>query len=85
MRPLAAAMVVTALLAWGVGPAFAQCAMCKTFLTSSPEGQRIAREFNIGILVMLFSPYVVFGSFAAFAFRAQIRQGLSRIAPRLFR
>jgi len=85
MRTLAAAVVVMALFACGAGPAFAQCAMCKTFLTSSPEGQRIAREFNLGILVMLFSPYVVVGSFAAFAFRAQIRQGLSRIAPRLFR
>jgi hypothetical protein len=84
MRRLAVAVAVVALLASG-GPAFAQCAMCKTFLTSSPEGQRIAREFNLGILVMLFAPYVVFGSFAAFAFRTQLRQGLTRIALRLFR
>ena len=85
MRRLAAAATVVALLAWGTAPAFAQCAMCKTFLTSSPEGQRIAREFNLGILVMLFAPYVVFGSFAAFALRSRLRQGLARIAPRLFR
>ena len=57
----------------------------KTFLTSSPEGQRIARDFNLGILVMLFAPYVVFGSFAAFAFRSQIRERIVRLAPRLFR
>jgi hypothetical protein len=85
MRRLAAAATAMALLAWGAGPAFAQCAMCKTFLTSSPEGQRIAREFNLGILVMLLAPYVVLGSFAAFAFRSRIRQRLARFAPRLFR
>ena len=85
MRRVAAGTVAMALLAWSAGPAFAQCAMCKTFLTSSPEGQRIAREFNLGILVMLFAPYVVFGSLAAFALRSRIRRGLTRIAPRLFR
>jgi ABC-type uncharacterized transport system permease subunit len=85
MRRLAFAALVVLVLAWGASPAAAQCAMCKTFLTSSPEGQRIARDFNLGILVMLFAPYVVFGAFTAFAFRSQIRQRLVRVAPRLFR
>ena len=85
MSRRAVGAVVVLLLAWSAGPAFAQCAMCKTFLTSSPEGQRIARDFNIGILVMLFAPYVVFGFFTAFAFRSHIRQRLVRVAPRIFR
>lgn len=85
MNKRTAMVVALLLLAWSAAPAFAQCAMCKTFLTSSPEGQRIARDFNLGILVMLVAPYAVFGSFALFAFRSQIRQRLARIAPRLFR
>ena len=85
MSRCAVGAMVVLLPAWSGGPAFAQCAMCKTFLTSSPEGQRIARDFNLGILVMLCAPYVVFGAFAAFALRSQIRQRLVRFAPRLFR
>jgi len=85
MRRLGLAVLVGLLFVWSAGPSAAQCAMCKTFLTSSPEGQRIARDFNLGILVMLFSPYVVFGFFTAFALRSQIRRHLVRVAPRLFR
>lgn len=85
MSRRAVGLTALLLLAGSAGPAFAQCAMCKTFLTSSPEGQRIAREFNLGILVMLVAPYAIFGSFALFAFRSQIRQRLARFAPRLFR
>jgi hypothetical protein len=67
-------------------PALAQgCALCKTVLTGSKEGQAIARQFNDAILVMLFAPYLVFGSLAAFAFRVKIRERLSRSLPRLFR
>lgn len=85
MKRLTLALLAGLIVAWGSGPVAAQCAMCKTFLTSSPEGQRIARDFNLGILVMLFAPYVVFGAFTAFAFRSHIRQHLGRVAPRLFR
>jgi len=66
-------------------PALAQCALCKTVLTNSREGQAIARQFNHAILILLFAPYLVFGSLAAFAFRSRIRQRLMRGLPRLFR
>ena len=67
-------------------PAFAQgCALCKTVLTGSKEGQAIARQFNEAILVLLFAPYMVFGSLAAFAFRSKIKDRLARSFPRLFR
>jgi len=83
-RPWTGLLAVALLLA-SAGPALAQCAMCKTFLTSSPEGQRIARDFNLGILVMLVAPYAVFGFFTAFALRGEIKRRLFRMAPRLFR
>jgi hypothetical protein len=67
-------------------PALAQgCALCKTVLTGSKEGQAIARQFNEAILVLLFAPYMVFGSLAAFAFRSRIKERLARGLPRLFR
>jgi hypothetical protein len=83
-------------LAWGLlalvavaafsEPALAQgCALCKTVLTGSKEGQAIARQFNEAILVLLFAPYMVFGSLAAFAFRSRIKKGLAKGLPRLFR
>ena len=51
---------VMALLVWGhTSLAGAQCAMCKTALTNSPEGRAISGRFNVGILVMLLAPYVI--------------------------
>jgi hypothetical protein len=85
------ARAVPFLLAFGVAiaaadPALAQgCALCKTVLTGSKEGQAIARQFNEAIIVLLFAPYMVFGSLAAFAFRSRIREGLRRSLPRIFR
>lgn len=76
-----------ALLCLGVfaapGPLAAQCAMCQTALTNSPEGQRIAGEFNKAILVMMAAPYAVFGSVVAFVFRERWRRFLpSRLVGR---
>ena len=64
------------LLFWAA-PAFAQCPMCKTALTQSAEGQRIASDFNRAILVMVAAPYLVFGTIAAFVFRSRIREWLA--------
>jgi hypothetical protein len=50
--------------------------MCKTALTQSAEGQRIASDFNRAILVMVAAPYLVFGAIASFAFRSRIREWL---------
>jgi hypothetical protein len=83
---LAVAVLALGLVITAVDPALAQgCALCKTVLTGSKEGQAIARQFNEAILVMLFAPYLVFGSLAAFAFRVRIRERLSRSLHRLFR
>jgi hypothetical protein len=66
-----------ALLALVAHPALAQCAMCKTVLEGSPEGQRIAGNLNRAILLMFFAPYLVFGSFMAMVFRDRIRRWLA--------
>ena len=64
-------------------PASAQCAMCKTALTNSDEGRVMSAEFNRAILVMLFAPYLLMGTAAAYLFRARIRALAARMAARL--
>jgi hypothetical protein len=49
---------------------FAQCAMCRTALESSPEGQAIAGGFRKGIVLLLAAPYAILGTISYFAFRA---------------
>ena len=44
--------------------AFAQCAMCRTAMLNSPEGQKLARGFNDGILFLLSVPFFVVGTIA---------------------
>jgi hypothetical protein len=83
---IACALLLLAAVVGFSEPAFAQgCALCKTVLTGSKEGQAIARQFNEAILVLLFAPYMVFGSLAAFAFRSRIKERLAKGFPRLFR
>ncbi|MBI1748761.1 MAG: hypothetical protein HYR55_19570 [Acidobacteria bacterium] len=38
---------------------FAQCQMCKTGLTNSPEGNRLVDGFRSGILLLIITPYVL--------------------------
>lgn len=53
--------------------AFAQCAMCKTALLASPEGQEMAKSFNNAILFLLGIMYLVVGTMAFLIFNAQRR------------
>ena len=67
---ISVAVVVAALLvAAGPEPALAQCAMCKTVVNGSAEGQAVAGDLNRAILMMLAAPYLVFGTLAALVFR----------------
>ena len=56
----------------------AQCAMCKTALTNSPEGREIGEQFNHAILLMIGAPYLVFGAVGAAIFRERLRAGWRR-------
>ncbi|MFQ5740842.1 MAG: hypothetical protein ACE5JX_17705 [Acidobacteriota bacterium] len=50
--------------------ALAQCAMCRTALANSPEGERLASGFNNGILFLLGAPFLVVGVVAFLILKA---------------
>lgn len=81
MRRLAPAIALAFLAA--APEAAAQCAMCRTALTSSAEGQAIAAQFNAAILVMLAAPYLILGALAGVFFRQRLRDLLGRRLARL--
>lgn len=62
--------------------ALAQCAMCKTALTNSPEGRAIGADFNRAILVMIAAPYLVLSAIAVTFFRHRLRAALRRLIGR---
>lgn len=53
--------------------AWPQCAMCRTGLTQSPEGQRMARGFHQAILFLLVAPYLLVSTVAFQILRLQAR------------
>jgi ABC-type phosphate transport system permease subunit len=78
-RALAVSALVLGLLALAAAPPVsAQCAMCKTALTGSPEGRHMAHQLNFAILMMVAAPYVIAGAVASVLFRRQIG---ARLAP----
>ena len=79
---LAVTLMAGGLAALLAGPATAQCVMCKTALTSSPEGQAMGAQFNHAILLMLFAPYVVAAAFVGMVWRRRIVAALLRALHR---
>jgi hypothetical protein len=77
---LALGLLVLVVLMLAGGPAVAQCSICKTVLTQSPEGRQIGATVNTAILVMLLAPYLVFGSLAVILFRVRIAREIARWA-----
>jgi hypothetical protein len=51
-------------------PGWGQCAMCRTALESSPEGQALAGSFRYGILLLMGAPYVMLSAAGYAIFRA---------------
>lgn len=49
---------------------FAQCAMCRSALENSVEGQAIAEGLQKGILFLLAAPYAIMGGVGYGVFRA---------------
>ena len=82
-RALLGAALLAALLLLLPLEAQAQCAMCKTALTGSPEGRSMGEQFNRAILLMMAAPYVVIGAVGAVAFRGRLRLAAGRLAARL--
>ena len=70
MRKTLALGLLALLLSGAAAPlASAQCVMCKTALTDSPEGRAINQTFNRAILLMLVAPYALVGTLMATVFR----------------
>ena len=44
------------------GTGWSQCAMCRTALENSVEGQQIAEGFQQGVIFLLAAPYAILGS-----------------------
>ncbi len=57
-------LLITLIIFLGIGSAFGQCAMCKSNVTSSEEGMKLASGLNDGIVYLLFVPYLIFAGFA---------------------
>ena len=77
-RALAVAFVALGLAAAVAAPAGAQCVMCKTALTGSPEGRAMIAHFNHGILLMVFAPYLVMAGFVVVVFRERLVRHAAR-------
>ncbi len=80
MRRLLLAVAATLLLL--PAGARAQCAMCKTSLTNSPQGRALAGSFNKAILVMMAAPYLVAGAFGVALYRRRLGEVIHRLLPR---
>jgi hypothetical protein len=61
----------------------AQCAMCRTALTQSPEGLRWSRGINAGIMLLLAAPFLIAGCGLAVIYKAQLLGWLRGIRTRL--
>jgi hypothetical protein len=78
--PAALALLVLLALALAAAPeASAQCAMCRTALSGSPEGRSIGAQFNAAILMMIVAPYLVVGVVAGVLFRRQLSLRVRRL------
>ena len=82
LRRAAFLLAALALLA---APAGAQCQMCKTALTNSPEGRHMVQSFNYAILMMVAAPYLVVGTVTAALLRRRLLAAASDLATRLGR
>jgi len=61
-------VVLTVLVLEGTG--WSQCAMCRTALENSVEGQAVAEGFRYGIIFLLTVPYAIAGTISFGLFRA---------------
>jgi len=57
----------------------AQCVMCGTALSSSPESRSLAASFRWGIALLMFMPYVILGSIGYAIYRAFKKRQAARL------
>ena len=61
IKKLTGPLAVLTLMLTLEGTGWSQCAMCRTALESSVEGQQMAEGFRQGIIFLLAAPYAVIG------------------------
>lgn len=47
----------------------AQCALCRSAVTSSSDGQKLAQTLNLAVIVLLIPPVVIFCAIFVLAYR----------------
>ncbi len=80
-HPLALAALLAG-LGLAASRAGAQCSMCQSVVSQSPEAQAAAAQLNLAILVMFLAPYLVLGSLALLVFHEPLTRFVSRVAGR---
>lgn len=64
---------------------YAQCAMCKSSVTSNLEGGgNTGRGINTGILYLMAIPYLLIGALIAYVFRKQIMTKYKQLKAQYF-
>ncbi len=58
---------------------WAQCVMCGTALSSSPESQGLAASFRWGIALLMLMPYVILGAIGYAIYRAYRKRKAARL------
>lgn len=71
---MAAAFALAALMV-ASQTTFAQCALCKTAVTGSPEAAKLAKSLNFAILILLVPPVAIFCGIFLAAFRRRKSRG----------
>jgi amino acid transporter len=62
-------------------PAFAQCAMCKTAVTGSPEAAKLSQSLNFAVLILLIPPVLIFCGIFVLAYRYRKARGTELEPP----
>jgi hypothetical protein len=69
LKPVVKIVTAAGLLAAQAAPALAQCAMCKAAVSNSAEAARAAGGMNLGVLVLLVPPVIMFCAFIVALYR----------------
>jgi heme/copper-type cytochrome/quinol oxidase subunit 2 len=61
--------------------AMAQCAMCKTAVTGSPEAAKLSQSLNFAVLILLIPPVLIFCGIFVLAYRHRKARGTELDSP----
>jgi len=75
LRALLGLAFMVGLMLVATGPAFAQCAMCKTAIENSTDAVAASRGLNLAALVLLIPPVAIFAGLFGVFYRYRNVQG----------